>query len=122
MPFPDAHDRELFEALDQGFCTIEIIFDHQQRPADYRFIDVNPAFEVTRTMAPSRPPVTTMREPGSLYLAALVSRFDRTCAIRALSTLRSSSRQADRSRAAACSPGERSSRHPSGDEDVIHVC
>src|SRR5215204_6249367 len=37
--------RELFEVLDQAFCTIEVLFDANGRAVDYRFIDVNPAFE-----------------------------------------------------------------------------
>jgi PAS domain S-box-containing protein len=37
--------RTLFEQMDEGFCTIEVIFDEQQGPADYRFLAVNPAFE-----------------------------------------------------------------------------
>jgi len=37
--------RSLFEALDAGFCVIEMRFDEAGRPADYRFVEVNPAFE-----------------------------------------------------------------------------
>ena len=37
--------RTLFEAIDQGFCVIEMIFDPQGRPIDYRFVETNPAFE-----------------------------------------------------------------------------
>ena len=29
----------------EGFCIIEMIFDPQGRPVDYRFLEVNPAFE-----------------------------------------------------------------------------
>jgi PAS domain-containing protein len=38
------HYRELFQALDQGFCTIEVLFDEEGSAIDYRFLDVNPAF------------------------------------------------------------------------------
>ena len=38
--------RTLFESIDQGFCTIEVLFDEQQEPVDYRFLLVNPAFAV----------------------------------------------------------------------------
>jgi signal transduction histidine kinase len=31
--------------MDEGYCVIEMIFDEQNRPVDYRFVDVNPAFE-----------------------------------------------------------------------------
>lgn len=37
--------RQLFESIDQGFCTIDMIFDELGRPVDYRFLIVNPAFE-----------------------------------------------------------------------------
>jgi PAS domain S-box-containing protein len=36
--------RTLFEAMDQGFCIIEMIFDEEERALDYRFLEVNPAF------------------------------------------------------------------------------
>jgi PAS domain S-box-containing protein len=37
--------RTLFESLDEGFCTIEVLFDADGKPFDYRFLEVNPAFE-----------------------------------------------------------------------------
>lgn len=37
--------RTLFESIDEGFCILEMIFDAQNRPVDYRFLEVNPAFE-----------------------------------------------------------------------------
>lgn len=37
--------RALFEALDQGFCIIEVVFDAQNRPVDYVFVEINPVFE-----------------------------------------------------------------------------
>lgn len=37
--------RMLFTHVDQGFCHAEMIFDVEGRPQDYRFLDVNPAFE-----------------------------------------------------------------------------
>jgi PAS domain S-box-containing protein len=37
--------RTLFESIDQGFCTIEVLFDEQAQPVDYRFLSVNPGFE-----------------------------------------------------------------------------
>ena len=40
-----ARYRNLFVAMDEGFCIIEVIFDAEQNPVDYRFIEVNPAFE-----------------------------------------------------------------------------
>ncbi|MCZ0898454.1 PAS domain-containing protein, partial [Microcoleus sp. HI-ES] len=37
--------RTLFECLDEGFCVIEMLFDANEKPIDYRFLEVNPAFE-----------------------------------------------------------------------------
>jgi PAS domain S-box-containing protein len=41
----EAKYRTLFESIDEGFCIIEVIFDQGDRAVDYRFLDVNPAFE-----------------------------------------------------------------------------
>ncbi|MGV3705512.1 MAG: ATP-binding protein [Arcticibacter sp.] len=35
----------LFNSIEQGFCTIEVLFDDQDEAIDYRFLEVNPAFE-----------------------------------------------------------------------------
>lgn len=37
--------RTLFESIDEGFCLIEMLFDENDMPIDYRFIEANPAFE-----------------------------------------------------------------------------
>ena len=37
--------RTLFNSIDQGFCIIEMIFDDNNKPYDYRFIEVNSVFE-----------------------------------------------------------------------------
>jgi len=37
--------RSLFTSLDAGFCVIELKFDETERSLDYRFVEVNPAFE-----------------------------------------------------------------------------
>ena len=37
--------RSLFTTLIEGFCIIEVLFDANERPIDYRFLEVNPAFE-----------------------------------------------------------------------------
>jgi len=37
--------RSLFDSIDEGFCVIELLFDRKERPIDYRFLEVNPAFE-----------------------------------------------------------------------------
>ena len=35
----------LFEGMTEGFAVHEIIYDENGRPCDYRFLDINPAFE-----------------------------------------------------------------------------
>ncbi|QNN68664.1 PAS domain-containing protein [Sphingomonas lutea] len=37
--------RTLFEAIDAGFCIIELILDEHGRATDYWFVEANPAFE-----------------------------------------------------------------------------
>lgn len=37
--------RTLFESIDEGFCVIEMIFDENNKAYDYRFLEINPAFE-----------------------------------------------------------------------------
>ena len=36
--------RDLFNSMDEGYCIIEILYDGA-RPVDWRFLEVNPAFE-----------------------------------------------------------------------------
>ena len=38
------HYLTLFNSIDEAFCTIEVIFDDNNKPVDYRFLEVNPAF------------------------------------------------------------------------------
>ncbi|MBD2467360.1 EAL domain-containing protein [Nostoc sp. FACHB-145] len=37
--------RTLFETMEDGFCVIEMLFDENNKPIDYRFLETNPAFE-----------------------------------------------------------------------------
>jgi PAS domain S-box-containing protein len=37
--------RTLFDSVDEGVCTIEVLFDRNEKPIDYRFLEVNPSFE-----------------------------------------------------------------------------
>jgi PAS domain S-box-containing protein len=37
--------RTLFESIDEGFCIIEVLFDENNTPLDYRFLEINPTFE-----------------------------------------------------------------------------
>jgi PAS domain S-box-containing protein len=41
----EKHYRMLFNAIDEGFCIIEVIFDENENPIDYRFIETNLSFE-----------------------------------------------------------------------------
>ena len=41
----EARYRQMFETLIEGFCSIEMVYDAQGKPVDYRFLEVNPAFE-----------------------------------------------------------------------------
>jgi PAS domain S-box-containing protein len=35
----------LFDSMDEGFCIIEVIFDSEGKPADFRFLEVNSSYE-----------------------------------------------------------------------------
>jgi PAS domain S-box-containing protein len=41
----DQEYHRLFATIDHGFCIIEVLFDENGRPFDYRFLETNPAFE-----------------------------------------------------------------------------
>ena len=41
----ERHYRLLFDSIDQGLCTLQVLFDEQGRPHDYRFLQTNAAFE-----------------------------------------------------------------------------
>ncbi|XVH33291.1 PAS domain S-box protein (plasmid) [Haloferacaceae archaeon DSL9] len=41
----EAKYRTLFESIDEGFCIIEMLFDGDEQPVDYRFLETNPRFE-----------------------------------------------------------------------------
>ncbi|MDQ5986166.1 MAG: Adaptive-response sensory-kinase SasA [Syntrophus sp. SKADARSKE-3] len=41
----EARYRELFNGMTEGFAIHEIITDNQNTPVDWRFLDINPAFE-----------------------------------------------------------------------------
>ena len=38
--------RSLFNSIDEGFCIIEMLFDQQGKPQDYRYLEINPSFEM----------------------------------------------------------------------------
>jgi PAS domain S-box-containing protein len=35
----------LFESIDEGYCIIEMLFDQDGKPVDYKFLEVNPSFQ-----------------------------------------------------------------------------
>jgi PAS domain S-box-containing protein len=35
----------LFDSIDEGVCTVEMLFDGNEKAIDYRFLEVNPSFE-----------------------------------------------------------------------------
>jgi len=37
--------KKLFDAMDQAFFTMEVITDHNNNPVNYRYLEMNPAFE-----------------------------------------------------------------------------
>jgi len=45
LRFSEERYRTLFESMDEGFCVIEMIFDQDDQPIDYLFLETNPAFE-----------------------------------------------------------------------------
>jgi len=36
--------RTLFEMMDEGFCVVDLIYDSNGKPVDFRFLEINPAF------------------------------------------------------------------------------
>lgn len=41
----EARYHTLFDAIDEGFCIVEMLFNAHDHPTDYRFLEINPAFE-----------------------------------------------------------------------------
>ncbi len=41
----EARYRNLYDSIDEAFCIIRVIFDEQDRPIDYVFLEINPSFE-----------------------------------------------------------------------------
>jgi signal transduction histidine kinase/PAS domain-containing protein len=37
--------RNLYESIDEGFCIIQVIFDADNHPIDYVFLEINPSFQ-----------------------------------------------------------------------------
>jgi|GEM_PF-2248824 PAS domain S-box-containing protein len=45
LRFSEEKYRHLFNSLIEGFCIIEMVFDDAGKPVDYRFLEINEAFE-----------------------------------------------------------------------------
>ena len=58
--------RALFDSIDEGLCLIEVLFDENGKPWDYRFLEANPAFEKHTGMKLEKSLGRSMRElaPG----------------------------------------------------------
>jgi PAS domain S-box-containing protein len=41
----EARYHTLFDSIDEGFCILQVIFDPDDRPVDYRYIEINRVFE-----------------------------------------------------------------------------
>ena len=50
----EARYRALFDSLDEGFCVLELLFDAEDRPVDYRFLEANPAFMLQSGLSDAR--------------------------------------------------------------------
>ncbi len=37
--------RTLFDSIDEGFCIVDMVFDEDGKPSDYRFLEINESFE-----------------------------------------------------------------------------
>lgn len=37
--------QSIFQAVEEGFCVVEMLFDHKNQPVDYRFLETNKSFE-----------------------------------------------------------------------------
>jgi PAS domain S-box-containing protein len=44
LPDSGSRYRALFNSMDQGFCVVQVLFDDDGLPVDYRFEETNPAF------------------------------------------------------------------------------
>jgi PAS domain S-box-containing protein len=41
----EARYRTLFDSIEEGYCIIEMIFDQENEPVDFRFLEISPSFE-----------------------------------------------------------------------------
>lgn len=45
LRYSEKRYKNLFDSIDEGFCIIDVLFDPNGRPHDFRYVEVNPAFE-----------------------------------------------------------------------------
>lgn len=82
----DARYKLLFDAIDEGFCVIEVIFDGDNRPIDYLFIEGNDAFlaqsglvdPVGKTMRSLQPDIEDkwIATYGRIAMTGVAERFE----------------------------------------------
>lgn len=82
----DERYKRLFDAIDEGFCIIEVVFDAAAAPVDYRFIEVNNAFvqqtglvdPVGKTMRTLQPDIEDkwMATYGRIATSGVAERFE----------------------------------------------
>jgi PAS domain S-box-containing protein len=41
----EKHSQALFNSIDEGFCIVEVIFDKNEKPVDYQYLETNSSFE-----------------------------------------------------------------------------
>jgi two-component system CheB/CheR fusion protein len=46
--------RTLLDSIDEGYCIIEVLFDEDRTPVDYRFLEVNASFEAQTGLVNAR--------------------------------------------------------------------
>lgn len=78
--------RTLFDSMDEGFCTIEVIFNESNKPVDCRYLEANRAFQkqvgisnlVGRTISEIIPPKEAYRFEiyGDVALTGEPARFE----------------------------------------------
>jgi len=76
----DRHYQSLYQHLDAGFAICELIYDEAGQAVDYRYLDVNPAFERLTTLPVKNPVGRTVREllPGREPALEIFERVVRT--------------------------------------------
>jgi signal transduction histidine kinase/CheY-like chemotaxis protein len=56
---------KLIASMDDGFCIVDVVYDDAGKPVDYRFLDVNPAFEAQTGLKNARGKTVRQLVPDS---------------------------------------------------------